>query len=368
MVRRRFVYGLWLTLLAILWFFENNAGTRAALLISILLPLLSVLAARFASRRARAVLVCPETLRKGEEVPCVLRLSASLSWLYGTHAKLRCCNGLTGEAADLSLHGTGMQAAAILSSECCGLLHLEAGTALTDWLGLCRFQVAGVKAAEACVQPELLPVRLGAEGQERLTADGLSAAVPRPNGGEGELRDYIPGDPPARIHWKLSAKADRLLTRQEEAWPAENILLLLETARRNASPAEVSRTAEGLLSLSWTLVSESLPHTVLWPEKGSMRRLSVSEAADWEALRAALLRAETTVDGPGACRLAADTYPELSGARVFVFSPTPETDAVSLAQSNAVTLILPGEASSGAVRTIHLGDELDLEEALSWQD
>ena len=32
----------------------------------------------------------------------------------------------------------------------------------------------------------------------------------------GDIRDYVPGDPVRRIHWKLSAKMDRLLVRQDE--------------------------------------------------------------------------------------------------------------------------------------------------------
>lgn len=50
--------------------------------------------------------------------------------------------------------------------------------------------------------------------QKELRPD--SAARPTGGAAGGSLREYVPGDPIRRIHWKLSAKTGRLLLRQEE--------------------------------------------------------------------------------------------------------------------------------------------------------
>ncbi|MDY7096099.1 MAG: DUF58 domain-containing protein [Acidobacteriota bacterium] len=49
------------------------------------------------------------------------------------------------------------------------------------------------------------------------------------------LREYLPGDPPNRIHWKASARQDRLITREETWERGARLLILLDAARTMTS-------------------------------------------------------------------------------------------------------------------------------------
>lgn len=52
-----------------------------------------------------------------------------------------------------------------------------------------------------------------------------------------ELREYVPGDPPKSIAWKVSARRDRLMTREYESEvPVRNVIFLDSSARTRTGP------------------------------------------------------------------------------------------------------------------------------------
>ena len=86
-----------LAAVAALYFFENNSGTRAALAVSALVPLLSVLCAYRCSRKAALSLDVPRHGEKG--APLVCRLCAPPLLLCEERAELRLQNTFTREEA-----------------------------------------------------------------------------------------------------------------------------------------------------------------------------------------------------------------------------------------------------------------------------
>ena len=84
-----------LAAVAALYFFENNSGTRAALAVSALVPLLSVLCAYRCSRKAALSLDVPRHGEKG--APLVCRLCAPPLLLCEGRAELRLQNAFTRE-------------------------------------------------------------------------------------------------------------------------------------------------------------------------------------------------------------------------------------------------------------------------------
>jgi uncharacterized protein (DUF58 family) len=60
-----------------------------------------------------------------------------------------------------------------------------------------------------------------------------------------ELRDYIPGDPPRTIAWKISAKRDRLITREFESEVPVRCTLFLDTSSTVRIPSPVDERGAG---------------------------------------------------------------------------------------------------------------------------
>lgn len=99
--------------------FENNPGTRALLVASVLIPAASVLCAVLSTKRIALSLSVPETCKKGEETVCVVRTAGLLP---GHTALLlrECSQQLTLETAtlDLAVSAFGKQTAAAVAAHC----------------------------------------------------------------------------------------------------------------------------------------------------------------------------------------------------------------------------------------------------------
>lgn len=109
MWKKRIGWGVWLIAAALLYFFENNTGTRILLVTALVLPLLSVLCATAAAKSARITLAVPESCEKGGKALCALQLSGNYTLLGATAVcAVAAENQLTGEHSVCSLTISGM--------------------------------------------------------------------------------------------------------------------------------------------------------------------------------------------------------------------------------------------------------------------
>lgn len=354
MRKRRIGWLLWLLFAACLYFFENNGGTRAVLIASILVPCLSLGWAAFAAKKARCTLTAPQQAQKGgqAEIACGIAFPRRMAGCAAV-AELEISNPLTGEAErrEITVSGPGPRGVA-LSAAHCGCLRVAARQiALTDWLELCRFPLRGTAECTVPVLPSLYPVRLEPAPQAAQAEDAAARAFPALSGSpESDVRAYVPGDPIGQIHWKLSAKLDQLLVREPVRLRSVSRLLLLETALPRPMPEQMDAAAEALLSVSRTLAEEGFPHSVCWADGPgrALQWMDIESPQEADALRDAVLRSASIPGGESIGRLLKSAEPDLHADRVYLFSPHPDTDALCLLDQNAVTLILPESAEAGS--------------------
>ena len=64
------------------------------------------------------------------------------------------------------------------------------------------------------------------------------------------LREYLPGDPPHKIHWKATARHGRLVTREDTWERGARLLILLDAARAMASIGEPRQDGQAAFSRS----------------------------------------------------------------------------------------------------------------------
>lgn len=137
---------------------------------------------------------------------------------------------------------------------------------VTDPLGLARIRIPLGARTEVLVLPLLLPAdrlprELSGRGAGRAAASetvpgALSGAGRGASGAEeagGVLREYRAGDPPRRVHWKQSARQDRLLVNVPEHGAGERLVtaLVVTAAAYPGRPADF----EHAVSLVATLVA-----------------------------------------------------------------------------------------------------------------
>lgn len=94
-----------------------------------------------------------------------------------------------------------------------------------------------------------------------------------------EIREYVPGDELKSIHWKLTAKQDRLMVRERMAAGHEKINVLLPLGvDRN----ENDGLLEALYGLGRVLLDKEYPIQLYWPGKGMLQACFVTELGEFE--------------------------------------------------------------------------------------
>lgn len=134
--------------------------------------------------------------------------------------------------ARCSLIGKSGSVRIALKARECGLNKLEIDEiVLRDFLGLIYFNSA--ERPESCAAavlpaivdyngPDVLPSALPSDDDEEAEQSLLFGGMPG-----YEHRDYVPGDSPHRINYKLSAKKRALLVRKDESVASESVEIVL---------------------------------------------------------------------------------------------------------------------------------------------
>ena len=321
MTKRRVYWLGWLLLAFSLYFFENNSGTRIVLTASILVPLLSAVCAAVCAARIRLALSVPEKLVCGQTARCeCVTAGAFLSAGCLICLKLRVSNCLTGESSLTALEADGRASTGFtLSAPHCGHLTLTFEEAVcSDWFGLWRVPVTNRTQAELTVCPDLYPVQIIAPSAPSASSGDLyeqqmrRAADPT---AYGDIREYVPGDPVRRIHWKLSEKTDRLLIREDALSNETRVRLVFSPGGKD--PERISETAGDFLSACLALCAEGYPYEACWPgtaDKGSFSAEVGSEREFLSLQEAVLCIPSAELPDDNAVRVE-----DLPGGRILIF-------------------------------------------------
>lgn len=297
---------------ALLIFFLLYSGYLAVwLLISaLLLPVLLLAGVWIASRfvtvePARTV----GRAQKGEKAVFEIEVrNRGILPLSGVRLQYRWCNQPGGEGgrggAVLSLAAkTGARVRIETAVPHCGVMRLRLEkNVFIDWLGITAWRRRLGQSSSAVVFPQarcrVRRLRAGApagslpqEGEARLSR-GVSPDVI-------DVREYEPGDSPRAVHWKLTAKLNRLMVRQtgaqEQSLPVIVVQPSIQPPRQPliqqpAAPDLADAVLECGFSLSLQMVEEGLPHAVCWGAslarpvlRRDWEQAFASAAAEWGA-------------------------------------------------------------------------------------
>lgn len=105
-----------------------------------------------------------------------------------------------------------------------------------------------------------------------------------------EIREYIPGDELKSIHWKLTAKQDRLMVRERLATGREKINVLLPLG---ADKEENDGLMEALYGLCRLLLHKEYPIQLYWPGKGALQGCFIAELGELENAISRILSTNT---------------------------------------------------------------------------
>ena len=348
----------WAALEAIsLWLFSyyGSSGALALAAVLLLLPLLGIPVHVYLAKHLRLKVEAPVSVRKGDEGSVTVCLeNPTLLPAARIMCKVTVQNQLNGETHTHTLMTWALprkkqRTVLRLGSEFCGRIRIsvEKVTAC-DCFGLIGIRCGCSATAHMTVQPDTFAVHVNLCPNPDSREDSDDYSQERPGADLTEtfqIREYVPGDSPRQIHWKLSGKFDRLIVRDPALPITRNVLVFWERTGRSGSPERIDAQAETVVSLCRSLLDSGIQFTIGWNDTD--RNLCVlHEIRDMDELVAViprLLRASGKRDGIGGASLLLQTRPDALCAHMVYIGEEPCADVVQMQRMGHVTALLCGE-------------------------
>ena len=250
-------------------------------------------------------------------------------------ATLHVCNLFTGGASTQKIFlrpgrndGFSMQAS---PAHCgvvrCSLRHVR----VLDIAGIVALPIKAGPSRFVLVRPSPLP-----PSPQLPPASGRQASLPQAGNAPGpggvreyaDVREFREDDLPRDIHWKLSAKWDKLMVREASAPQRQGVRLGFDCG---GTTQDMNHTLARLQSLSIALHEMESPHEVLWNSGGSVQCCPVQSGEDFDAF----LRKILSQPLPESTELLMETAEAKEGP-LFLVTP----DSVSLYEHGTLREVL----------------------------
>ena len=159
-----------------------------------------------------------------------------------------------------------------------------------------------------------------------------------------QIREYVPGDSPRQVHWKLSSKFDRLIVRDPALPITRNVLVFWERTGQSEDRELTDAQAEIIVSLCQNLLEQAIPFTIGWNDTD--RNLCVLyEIGDLETFVSViprLMSAAGKKDGISGADLLVRTRPDALCGHMLYLAQTVQSEVMQMQQFGSVTVLTCG--------------------------
>ncbi len=361
---------LWLlaaAALAAVWAAGGGALWLGAAIAVLLLPGVSLLLALAARRGVRLSLTLTPTVPKRTAAQAVLLVKNDALLSARALFRVRAVNALTREETVTLLRCTvppkGTEELRFLvESRRCG--QITAAVEKAGLLDICGIFAVPLKTENIAARTTALP-DMFAPGIDLALASSMpeesDSYAPGCRGNDlteiFQLREYAPGDDLRRIHWKMTAKTDRLIVR-EASLPLQRSLLVFwdKTAADKLAPDAADALAESVSSVCQSLSEAGFAYTLGWSGEGQN---VLEEVPDTDRLLALLPRMVRSAGAgeSGTAQLVRQGGENFYG-RVLLFTHAVPPEIEALAERCALTLLLCSRAETASpCRTVRFTPE-----------
>lgn len=367
----------WLLLEVILLGYVLYFGSSIALgfaLVMILIPICSIPVNLYVRKRISLTVTAQPNLKKGDSGEFVLRIdNPTIIPVFFLRCQIRIQNQLNKEVQILRIHTwlppkrvqkVGLQT----GSEYCGRLKVAIEkTAVCDCFGVFGIRCRMDASAYMTVQPDTFEpeIMLTVNADSNEDSDVYSQERPGTDMTETyQIREYVPGDSPRQIHWKLSGKFDRLIVRDSSLPIVRNILVFWERTGENGDCEMIDAQAEIIVSLCKALLEQSMQFTLGWNDTD--RNLCVlHEICNTEELIGILpklMRATGKKEGYSGAELLLQTGGHALCGHMIYLAEKPQSGAEELRRYGHVTMLTGSETSIAGAKVF---DSVRYKEQLS---
>ena len=367
----------WLVLEGILcgyFLYFGSSVAFALALLMVLIPIGSLPVNLYARTRLTMTVKAQPNLKKGDagEVTLILK-NPTLLPVLRLQLRIRTENQLNREVQILRLQTwlppkKGQTLTLQAGSDYCGRLKISTVKVFAyDCFGLCGIPCRLDASSYMTVQPDTYEpaVTLIPNANSNEESDVYSQERPGNDLTETyQIREYVPGDSPRQVHWKLSNKFDRLIVRDPALPIIRNVLVFWERTGESDDREAIDAQAEIIVSLCKALLDQSVQFTIGWNDTD--RNLCIlHEIRDMEELVGIiprLMRATGRKDGISGAELLLQTGGHALCGHMVYLAQEPQQGAGELCRYGHVTMLLCGETSLAGARMF---DPVNYKEQLS---
>jgi hypothetical protein len=265
-------------------------------------------------------------------------------------------NLLNGMFLRENVHLTGGQTTRNLQSSYCGRLRLSVENArLYDCFGQIGIPLNPRETCHITVQPDGFETRISLDDHTGSGTDTEQYSQYRSGSDLTEtfqLREYVPGDSPRQIHWKLSGKLDRLIVRDPGLPIIQDVLLFWERTEPEETVQSIDAQAEVIVSIARELLEQDVQFRLGWNDTEENRCIlhEIRELDDLIAILPRLLSAAGSRECDSGAALLLQTRPEaLCGHMVYV-AHTPAAEVLDWSSYGHLTVLAVSNGGVDAIR------------------
>lgn len=231
----------------------------------------------------------------------------------------------------------------------CGRIRLSlAQVTVYDCFGLLGIRRRPEVVTHVTVQPDTFDMQLRVLPNARSIDESDIYSQERPGDDLTEtyqIREYVPGDNPRKVHWKLSGKFDRLIVRDPALPIIRNILVFWERTGEPADQALIDAQAEVIVSVCRGLIDQGMVFSVGWNDTDRDLCI-VHEIPDMDALVGILprlMRATGKPDGVSGADLLVRTRPDALCSHMLYLAAEPSAETQQMREFGNVTMLVCSE-------------------------
>lgn len=342
--------------LAALWVRFGSGAALALALALLLIPLVSIPINLYLRRKIRLKLTAQPNLRKEQEAQIMLKLTNPTVLPVNLSCCLAVTNLLNGMLLREKVHVTGNQVTRSVKSRYCGRLRITVEKAkLYDCFGLVGIPLSCPEKCHITVQPDGFETRISLADELGGIAESEQYSQYRSGSDMTEtfqLREYVPGDSPRQIHWKLSGKLDRLIVRDPGLPIIQDVLLFWERTEPEETVQSIDAQAEVIVSIARALLEQDVQFRLGWNDTEENRCIlhEIRELDDLIAILPRLLSAAGSRECDSGAALLLQTRPDaLCGHMVYV-AHTPAAEVLDWSSYGHLTVLAVSNGGVDAIR------------------
>ena len=357
---RRIIWIIMIFISLILYIFSNSPATLTVFVALLVIPAVSFVMLRIFSGKTEFKIEAPRSATKNADV--ILNCSVKNNGIFpliGANVTLNGRNVRTGDQSSIYLDAgvvgkKAAEVACVFRSARCGRIELEAGRLqVKDFLGMFKKEQKLDGSSTFTIYPERFAVDVSLSNSASAFSEGDKYSKTQVGNDSSEtmgIKEYVPGEPVKNIHWKLSAKTDKLLVREFGQPVIDQVCILLDmSVSERAKAEEIDAVAEVFASVADGLIASDTEPKAGWqdPESGVLNIRSVASAEELGSVLGEMMGVPVKKKGVSISEAIESGREKLGFAHVVAVGVSPELNMAQISNGASATLILPDTGSAG---------------------